>query len=29
VMTFYEDKRFNTKTIPNTWLAGIGLQIQM
>ena len=29
VMTFFQDTRFNQKTIPNTWQAGIGLQIQM
>jgi hypothetical protein len=29
VMTFYQDKRFNTKANPNTWQIGIGLQIQM
>ena len=28
VMTFFEDKRFN-RGQPNTWYAGIGLQIQM
>jgi hypothetical protein len=29
VMTFFQDVRFNQTTIPNTWQAGIGLQIQM
>jgi hypothetical protein len=29
VMTFYEDTRFDTKTIPNFWQAGIGLQVQI
>ncbi len=29
VMTFYRDTRFENKTSPNFWLAGIGFQIQM
>ncbi len=29
VMTFFQDQRFNTKSVPNNWQAGVGLQIQM
>jgi len=29
VMTFYRDTRFNTTATPNSWLAGIGFQIQI